>query len=140
MLVKNYRPAGVGMVPAEPGTYMLHAYFDGDQIDVVKSNVIGWQVINGRSLTPLVIDPRAAEVEPWYVTHPDGRVECSDGRCWDGLEQWLDDERRPSPQPSEDHITAAMPPRRTAEQPAPQPDPGFVEPEPLPMPRMVQNL
>ena len=67
MLVKNYRPAGVGMFPAEPGTYLLHAYFEGDQPELVKANVIGWQVTNGRNLDPLVIDPRAAEITPAFL-------------------------------------------------------------------------
>lgn len=94
MLVKNYRPAGVGMLPAQPCTYLLHAYFDGDQLDLVKANVVGWQISPERGLTPLVIDPRAADSDPWFVCHPDGRVECSDGRCWDEIETWIKEERR----------------------------------------------
>ena len=93
-MVKSYRPAGVGMVPAQAGTYLLHAYFDGNQLDLVRANVIGWQISSERTLTPLVVDPRAADIEPWMVTHPDGRVECSDGRCWDSVENWLVEERR----------------------------------------------
>lgn len=94
MMAKSYRPAGVGMVPAEAGTYLLHAYFDDNQVDLVKANVLGWQVSSERTLTPLVIDPRAADAEPWFVAHPDGRVEASDGRCWDNIEQWVGEERR----------------------------------------------
>ena len=94
MMVKSYRPAGVGMLPAQPGTYLLHAYFDDNHIDLVKSNVLGWQVCSERSLTPLAIDPRAAEADAWCVAHPDGRVECSDGRCWDSLDLWVGEQRR----------------------------------------------
>ena len=93
-MVKSYRPAGVGMVGAERGTYLMHAYFDGNEVDLVRANVIGWQISSERNLTPLVIDPRAADIEPWVVRHPDGRVECSDGRCWDTVEAWLAEERR----------------------------------------------
>lgn len=144
MLVKNYRPAGVGMFPAEPGTYLLHAYFEGDQPELVKANVIGWQVTNGRNLDPLVIDPRAAEITPWTVGHPDGRVECSDGRCWNSIEQWLNDESRPSPQPTLDHITAALPPSQIVERVTPPPMPvGLApesQPEPGPKQRNLQSL
>lgn len=92
-MIKSYRPAGVGMVPALPGTYLLHAYFDGDAVDLVRANVLGWQISSGRSPTPLVLDPKAAELEPWVIGFADGRIECSDGRCWDSLEAWLADEK-----------------------------------------------
>lgn len=127
MTVKSYRPAGVGMFPAQPGTHLLTVYFDGERPDVVRCNVIGWQITPGRVLIPLVIDPRAADVDPWIVSHPDGRVECSDGRCWDNMELWLTAECRPSPEPSEDHITAALAPNRHIETPP-------VQAAPLPMP------
>ena len=91
---KNYRPSGVGMFPAEPGTYLVHAYFDDNQTDLVRANVVGWKVGNDSHLTPLVIDPRAADEEPWYVEHPDGRVECSNGRSWRTIDEWTDEERR----------------------------------------------
>ena len=94
MMVKNYRPASAGMVPAAPGTYLAHAYFDGDEVDLVKCAVIGWSVSTERLVTPLVIDPRAADSEPWFVIQPDGRVECSDGRVWLDADSWIADERR----------------------------------------------
>ena len=56
---KSYRQSGVGMLDAAPGTYMVHAYFDDNQVDLVKCNVIGWQIAQDRRLTPLVLDPRA---------------------------------------------------------------------------------
>lgn len=93
---KNYRPGGVGVIPAQPGTYLVHAYFDDHQAELVRANVLGWQVGTDRSLTPLVLDPRAADEDPWHVTHPDGRVECSDGRSWESVEAWTDDLRRHS--------------------------------------------
>jgi len=91
---KNYRPGGVGMVPAPIGTYLVHAYFDDNQVDLVKSNVLGWQVGADRKVTPLLVDPRAADSEPWYVIHADGRVECSDGKVWEDQDSWIDDFRR----------------------------------------------
>ena len=94
MMVKNYRPASAGMMPAAPGTYLAHAYFDGDEVGLVKCCVIGWSVSTERIVTPLVIDPRAADLEPWFVIHPDGRVECSDGRIWRDADTWIGDERR----------------------------------------------
>lgn len=93
-MVKSYRPGSAGMVPATPGTYLVQVYFDDDQVDIVRSSVIGWQVSSERVITPLVIDPRAAEEDPWYVIHPDGRVECSDGRCWRDSDTWVTEERR----------------------------------------------
>lgn len=87
--MKSYRPGGVGMLPALAGTYLVHAYFDGNEVELVRANVVGWQVGAERGLTPLVIDTRAAADEPWYVIHPDGRVECSDGRCWNDADTWI---------------------------------------------------
>ena len=91
---KNYRQSGVGMLDAAPGTYMVHAYFDDNQVDLVKSNVIGWQVMQDRRLTPLVLDPRAVDQDGWVILHPDGRVEAEDGRNWTSEEMWLASERR----------------------------------------------
>ena len=93
-MAKNYRPGGVGMINAELGTYLVHAYFDDNQVELVRSNVIGWQIGQERKLTPLVIDPDAAADELWFVVHPDNRVECSDGRCWADLDCWIAEERR----------------------------------------------
>lgn len=93
-MVKNYRPASAGMVPALPGTYLVTAYFDDNQVDLVKCNVLGWSVSTERTMTPLVIDPRAADEDTWHVIHPDGRVECTDGRCWSDVDSWIADERR----------------------------------------------
>lgn len=94
MLAKNYRPASAGMLPALPGTYLVTAYFDDGQVELVKCNVIGWSVSTERTVVPLVMDPRVADEEPWHVIHPDGRVECSDGRGWADLDGWIMDERR----------------------------------------------
>ena len=93
-MVKNYRPGGIGMIPAEKGTYLVHAYFDDHQVELVKSNVLGWQVGSERILTPLVVDPSAITNDDWFVIHPDGRVECSDGRCWETVDDWTVEERR----------------------------------------------
>ncbi len=93
-MVKSYKPGGIGMFAAAPGTYLVHAYFDDNQVELVRSNVLGWQVGSERVLTPLVVDPRAASDREWYVIHPDGRVECSDGRSWDDVDSWVDEERR----------------------------------------------
>ncbi|MEO5706639.1 MAG: hypothetical protein ABIT10_05535 [Alteraurantiacibacter sp.] len=93
-MAKSYRPASAGMLPALPGTYLVTAYFDDNQVDLVKSNVLGWSVSSERTLTPLVIDPRAADDDQWHVIHPDGRVECTDGRCWSGVDAWVDEERQ----------------------------------------------
>ena len=91
---KNYRPGGVGMIPALPGTYLLHLYFDSHQAELVRCNILGWQVGADRRLTPLVVDPHAADEDVWHVLHPDGRVEASNGKVWDSAEKWISDERR----------------------------------------------
>jgi len=93
-MVKNYRPASVGMMPAHPETYILHLYFMENQVEVVKANVIGWQVSSERELTPLVVDPKIMTGDDWFVLHADGRVECSDGRCWENCDDWITEERR----------------------------------------------
>lgn len=93
-MIKNYRPGGIGMISAEPKTYLVHAYFDDNQVELVKSNVIGWQVGSERVLTPLVVDPRIVTDDKWHVIHPDGRVECSDGRSWSDIDGWIAEERR----------------------------------------------
>ena len=91
---KNYRQSGVGMLGAAPGTYMVHAYFDDNQVDLVKCTVIGWQVMQDRHLTPLVLDPRAVDEDGWVIQHPDGRIEAEDGRNWPSEDVWLQSERR----------------------------------------------
>ncbi|MFB0611198.1 hypothetical protein [Aurantiacibacter poecillastricola] len=91
---KNYRLSGVGMLDAAPGTYLVHAYFDDNQVDLVKSNIIGWQVGQDRRLTPLLLDPRAVDQEGWVVLHPDGRIENEDGQSWPNEDAWLVHERR----------------------------------------------
>ncbi|TIX50280.1 hypothetical protein [Alteraurantiacibacter aquimixticola] len=92
--MKSYRPGSAGMVPAQPGTYLAHLYFDDAQVELVKSHVVGWQVSAERELTPLVVDPAAVTNQDWFVIQPDGRVECSDGRCWIDTETWISEERR----------------------------------------------
>lgn len=91
---KNYREGGVAMLDAAPGTYLVSAYFDDNQVELVHCNVLGWQVGKDRRLTPMTLDLRAADEDPWFVIHPDGRVESSDGRGWDSKEAWLAAERR----------------------------------------------
>lgn len=91
---KNYREGGVAMLDALPGTYLVAAYFDDNQVDLVTCNVLGWQVGKDRRLTPMCLDIRAADEDPWFVLHPDGRVESNDGRSWPSKDAWLDEERR----------------------------------------------
>ena len=93
-MVKSYRPGGVGMIAAEPGTYLVNAYIDDNQVELVKATVIGWQVSSERILTPLVVDPTAASMDIWHIIHPDGRVECRDGRCWPNVDSWVVSQRR----------------------------------------------
>lgn len=91
---KNYREGGVGLFDAQPGTYIISAYFDDNQVEVISCNVLGWQVGKDRRLTPMCLDRRAVDLEPWFVLHPDGRVESSDGRSWSNKDAWIADERR----------------------------------------------
>lgn len=91
---KNYRESGIGMFDSAPGTYLVSAYFDDNQVDLIYCNVLGWEVGKDRRLTPITLDPRAADDDPWYVIHPDGRVESSDGRSWGSKDAWVDDQRR----------------------------------------------
>ena len=91
---KSYRPSGVGMLAAPLGTYLVHAYFDSNQVEIVRANVIGWQIGSDRSVTPLLIDPRAADMDLWFVEHPDGRVESSNGGVWPSEASWIDELRR----------------------------------------------
>ncbi len=94
MMHKSYRPSTVGLLPAAPGTHLVQAYFDAGQIDIVRAHIIGWQVHTDRSITPLLVDQRAADVETWTVIHPDGRVECSTGAVWTDEDTWVDELRR----------------------------------------------
>lgn len=82
------------MLPAASGTYLVHAYFDDNEVDIIRANVIGWSVGADRALTPLLVDPRAVDEDGWHVIHPDGRVECADGRCWNDTESWIIAERK----------------------------------------------
>lgn len=132
MMVKNYRPAGVGMIPAEPETYLVHAYFDDNQVDLVKTTIVGWQVSQERILMPLVVDPRAAAEDSWFVIHPNGRVECNDGRCWADVDTWIAEERRQRRDGQPSNLSAAQLEdelQQTAPAPIPSPAP---MPEPAP--------
>lgn len=91
---KNYRASGVGTIGAAPGTYLVHAYFDENQVDLVRANVVGWTISSDSKVRPLVVDPRAADDEDWFIEHPDGRVECSDGRAWPDIDAWVDESKR----------------------------------------------
>lgn len=111
-MAKNYRPPSAGMLPALPGTYLLHAYFEGNVAEVVKSAVIGWQISVERTLTPLVMDPRAANEDDLHVLHPDGRVESTDGSAWPDLDTWLEALQRAHnspPAPKDKDISAIRP-------------------------------
>ncbi|RJY08794.1 hypothetical protein [Aurantiacibacter aquimixticola] len=91
---KNYREGGVGLFDAAPGTYLVSAYFDDNQVEIIYSNVLGWQVGKDRRLTPLCLDVRATQEDPWFVIHPDGRIESSDGRSWPSKDAWIAHRRR----------------------------------------------
>jgi len=81
-------------VAAAPGTYLINPG-DGeeDSPKVWKSNVLGWMVCADTAVRPMVLDPEALLSSPWQVLHPDGRVERSDGRGWNSLDDWLDEVR-----------------------------------------------
>lgn len=136
MLAKNYRPASAGMLPALPGTYLVTAYFDDGQVELVKCNVIGWSVSTERTVVPLVMDPRVADEEPWHVIHPDGRVECSDGRGWDNLDAWIMEERRRRRDTLEVHpLSQLVPePAKAAETYRPPVPQGMADPPAPPQP------
>lgn len=91
---KSYRESGVGMFDAAPGTYVVSAYFDDNQVDLVYCNVLGWQVGKDRRLTPMCLDHQATQDDLWFVIHPDGRVESSDGRSWATKDAWVEEQRR----------------------------------------------
>ena len=91
---KNYREGGIGLMDAAPGTYLVTAYFDDNQVDLVFSNVLGWQVGKDRRLTPMCLDIRATQEDVWFVIHPDGRVESNDGRSWADKDAWISEQRR----------------------------------------------
>lgn len=141
-MVKSYRPASAGMLPAQPGTYLVTAYFDDGQVELVKCNVLGWSISSGRTVVPLVLDPRMADEEPWHVIYPDGRVECSDGHGWDNLDCWIRHERRhrriaggqPAMDSSADEDEAIEVYRPPVPQGMPEPHP---EPQPRPQPQPV---
>lgn len=91
---KNYRPAGVAYVPASPETYLVELFLDGNEVEIVRAAILGWQVAADRSLSPLTLDQSALGEGRFYVNHPDGRVECSDGRSWDDSDAWISDTKR----------------------------------------------
>ncbi len=135
-MVKNYRPVGVGMIPAERGTYLVHAYFDDNQVDLVRTTIVGWQISQERELTPLTIDPRAAAEDPWFVVHPDERVECSDGRCWADVDTWIAEERRMRRDALEAQILAQEKARKKSADDAAAP---AAEPSPAPIPQAMPD-
>jgi hypothetical protein len=85
----------VATTPALQGTYLINpGDGEADSPKVWKSNVLGWMVCADTAVRPMVLDPEALLSNPWQVLHPDGRVERSDGRSWDSLDEWLDEVRR----------------------------------------------
>lgn len=91
---KNYRPAGVAFVQSAPQTYLAELFLDGNEVEIIRSNIIGWQVAGDRSLSPLTLDPSALGDGEFHTIHPDGRVECSNGRAWDDCDAWVADAKR----------------------------------------------
>lgn len=79
-------------VPALPGTYLINPRDDDGSMEKVwKTNVLGWMVCADTVTRPVVIDQEALLATPWSILHPDGRVERSDGRSWDTLDEWLEE-------------------------------------------------
>jgi hypothetical protein len=78
------------MIPALPGTYILHPGTD-DQGNpkAWKTNVLGWMVTADTEVRPLLADSTCIDRNKWDVLHPDGRVERNDGSTWDTLLDWL---------------------------------------------------
>lgn len=135
-MVKSYRPASTGVLPAMPGTYLVTAYFDDGQVELVKCNVIGWSISSGRTVLPVVLDPRLTDEDPWHVIHPDGRVECSDGQAWEDIDGWIRHERRNRRMAGESQLAFELPADDDEEievyrPPVPQ---GMPEPPPPPSP------
>ncbi len=76
-MVKSYRPASTRVLPAMPGTYLVTAYFDDGQVELVKFNVNGWSISSGRTVLPVVLDPRLTdeEIEVYRPPVPQGMPE-----------------------------------------------------------------
>lgn len=94
-----------GMIPAQPGTYLLEEVTDrSDDSAVYRHSVLGWAIGLEGSVRPVVVDTTALiESVRWAVEQPDGRVEGNLGEQWDTVEAWLASSRNavtpPSPDP-----------------------------------------
>lgn len=93
-MAKNYRPAGVAFLPSMPETYLANLFLDGNEVEILRSNIIGWQIAADRSLTPLTLDPNVLGGGEFHVIHPDGRVECNNGQWWSDVDDWVSNTRR----------------------------------------------
>lgn len=91
---KTYRAAGVAFLPASPQTYLAELFLDGNEVEIIRASVVGWQIAADRSLAPLTLDQTALTDGEFHIIHPGGRVECSDGRSWVDIDDWVADSKR----------------------------------------------
>ncbi|WP_153006879.1 hypothetical protein [Sphingomonas sanguinis] len=78
------------VLPAHPGTYLLHRNDDGKEPYYWKTAVLGWIVGLDAVVRPVTIDPEFLLLGQWTVRHPDGFIEAANGDSWDTIDHWLE--------------------------------------------------
>jgi len=83
------RETPVQSFPAEPGTYLLHAYMTDDTLAVSRSRVLGWCISADRMLYPVTTQGvNGGEPDALPVLLPDGTVDVFDDRTYPDYDEW----------------------------------------------------
>lgn len=82
------------LIPAAPGTYLLHEVFGSDSFDYIRANVIAWTMSGEGHFLPVAAGGINDGVsgQP-AVLFADGRVEVPDVRSYETLQEWEQDRR-----------------------------------------------
>lgn len=85
---RNFVQACCKVLPAEPGTFLLDIT---EPSTTQRFRVVGWAVNHEQTVTPLVVNAFLLPFDTWFVQHPDGSVESSDGGTWSHIGLWQDE-------------------------------------------------
>ena len=82
------------MIPATPGTYLLHEVLGSDSFDYIKANVIAWTMSGEGHFLPVAAGGiNDGVTDQPAILFPDGRVEMPDVRSYETLQEWEEDRR-----------------------------------------------
>jgi len=77
------------LIPAQPGTYLLHSDLDDNEFKVFRSTVVAWTAAADGFFYPVTSDgvnDGVREAPP--ILHPDGRVDVICDCSFESFEEW----------------------------------------------------